>query len=271
MLLVQFVENGDLNLCGAIVQDSIKHAASSRHFWPYRSQHPGKPLRAPGGLEARERPGSETPYFVAPGVEQMAAEEKPQRGLFLRQAGLQIPWRHFGQLAFDDIVGIVRKQRDLIGAALGLLGRFNGVAHRSKQGGPVLFDLIEGSGTNKRFDAATIDTVPVDPAAEVKQAGVRPAFLTGTDDLLYRALARALDGPQTVAHGARRLAAGRMLIGHRLKSVSRRVDIRWEDLHAVGKGILPEDLDLVGIVHIGRQGGRQKLGWMMGLEPGCLV
>src|SRR5690606_27101425 len=104
MLLVQFVENGDLNLCRAIVQDGIKHAASSCHFWPYGSQHPGKPLRAPGGLETRERPGSKTPYFVAPGVEQMAAEEKPQCGLFLRQAGLQIPWRHFGQLAFDDIV-----------------------------------------------------------------------------------------------------------------------------------------------------------------------
>src|SRR5690554_4245743 len=187
MLLVQFVENCDLNLCRAIVQDGIKHAASSRHFWPYRSQHPGKPLRAAGGLQARERPGCETTYFVAPGVEQMAAEEKAQCGLLLRQAGLQIPWRHFGQFAFDDIVGIVRKQRDLIRAALGLLGRFNGVAHRSKQGGPVLFDLIEGSGTYKRFDAAAIDAVPVDPTAEVEQTGVRPAFLTGTDDLFDRA------------------------------------------------------------------------------------
>src|SRR5690606_22987946 len=134
--------------------------------------------------------------------------------------------------------------------------RLDGIAHGRKQRRPVLFYRVKGAGAYQGLDAAAIDRMPIHSTAEIEQAGVWAVFVPDADDLLDRSLSRALDGAQAVTHRAGRLALGGIGVGYRLETVGRGIDVGRQNLDAVGQRVFPEYLYLVGIVHVGRQGGK---------------
>src|SRR3546814_5382140 len=91
MLLIEFVENRHLDLCRAIVEQRIKHLAATRHFYAHRGEHAREPLQSARRFEPGQRLGRKATHLVAPRIEQMTAEKKPQCEFFLRQVALQVP------------------------------------------------------------------------------------------------------------------------------------------------------------------------------------
>ncbi len=271
MLFVELVEDRDLDLRGAVVQHREHHLAAAGHHDAHAGQHPAHPLQVALRLDPRQLHRHDLAHFVAPGVEQVAAVVVAQRRFFLGQLLVQVPRRDLGQFAGHHVAAVVAEQRGLVGAARGLLGRFHGGRHRGQHGGAIGFDGVERAGLDQGLDGATVDRVLADAAAEVEQVLERTAFLARAQDVLDRALPRALDRPQAVAHGARRLALFGVLVSHGLEAVAREIDVGRQHLDAVVLGVAAEDLHLVRVVHVGGHGGGQELGRVVGLEPGGLV
>src|SRR5690606_4325048 len=107
--------------------------------------------------------------------------------------------------------------------------------------------------------------------AEVKQAGKRTTLLASVHNSFNGGLTSAFHGAQAVTHGARRQAFFGIAVLDWLKAVVGRIDIRWQDFYTVGQRVFPENLYLVGIVHIGQQGRSQELGRMVSLQPGGVI
>src|SRR5690606_32246323 len=147
----------------------IQHLPATRHARPDSRQYTGKPLQAARGLQPRKRCWCETPHFVAPCIEQVTAEVKAQRRFLLAQTRLEVPWRHLGQFQLHDIARVVGKERNLIGAALELLGCLNRIAHRCEQCCTVLGNGIKGAGADQRLDGPAIDGGTVHPLTEVER------------------------------------------------------------------------------------------------------
>ena len=200
----------------------------------------------------------------------MATEKVTQRNLLLGQAGAQIPWLDLAEFHGHHIMAVITKKRNLVGTAFCLIGRLQGGAQRGQERCSVGLDGVKRSRTNECFNAPTIDCLPIDAATKVKQAGERSTRLPYPHDFLDSALPCPLDRPHAITDGAWWSWVGRIAVRHGLKSVARCVDVGGQHLNAIGQAITPKCLHLVGVIHVGRQGGRQELGWVMRLEPSRL-
>ncbi|MCY1532521.1 hypothetical protein D9M68_678020 [compost metagenome] len=110
MLLVEFVENRDFHLRGAVVEHGENHLAPARHHDAHAGQHAAHPLQIALRLHPRQLHRHDAAHFVAPGIEQVPAVVIAQRGLFFRELLVQVPGSDLGQFAGHHVAAVVAEE-----------------------------------------------------------------------------------------------------------------------------------------------------------------
>ena len=203
----------------------------------------------------------------------MAREVKAQCGLFLREALFHTPGNGGHQVRLLRARAVVVfaahvKQAGLVDVGTCRCRKVKGAVNRRHHGGAVEFKRVKGTGFDERLQAALVHAAAFHAAAKVKQAGKgpglgrgAPAFARG-DDGLNRLLARAFDGAQAVAD---------LAVRDGLETVEAPVDVGRLKVDVELAGVFKQDLELVGVVHLHRHIGAEKLGRVMHLDPGRVV
>ena len=163
------------------------------------------------------------------------------------------------------------KQAALVGIGHGGRTKVKRPLHRGQQRCPVELNRIKRTGFDQGLHRALVDLAAVYPHAKIKQTLERPhrvarrpsaAPLARRHNRLDCLLACALDGAQTVAN---------LFVRDRLKAAHTPVHIRRLKGEAHLQGVFKQHFQLVGVVHLHRHVGAEKLGGVMHLEPAGVV
>ena len=83
VLVDQFAEHGDFDLRRTIVEHQDHPFAPLTHHGAGGGDNPRHPLQVSQGFEPRKRLGDDLAHFIAPGIEQVAAEVIAECDFFL--------------------------------------------------------------------------------------------------------------------------------------------------------------------------------------------
>src|SRR5206468_474942 len=92
------------------------------------------------------------------------------------------------------------EQPALVGVRRLRVGPVEGEADAGQRARAIGMQFVEGAGLDQRLDDALVDALAIHARAEVEQAAERAAFLARRHDGLDRALPRALDRTEPIAH-----------------------------------------------------------------------
>ena len=215
-------------------------------------------------------------HFQLHFVKQMARKVKPKCRFFMGKTLFDPPRHLLHQIGFLgtgplSIFAHHVKQPTLVGVGLGCRSKVKRTVYALQQGGAVELQAVHSAGFNKGFYGAFVQPRAVYPHAKVKQAG------EGTSSVTLRASAPALarghnglngllactfDGAQAIAN---------LGVRHRLKAVLSPIDVGRLKAHAHLQGVFKQDLELIGVVHLHRHVGAEKLSRVMHLQPSRVI
>ena len=209
----------------------------------------------------------ETPHLQRHFVEQVARQIEADRGLLQREAFLDAPRNgvhQVGLLRTRTMVVLATQveQPALVGIRLGRVGEVESAVHRGDQRGSVELQRVERAGLDQGFQTTLVQPGAVHPHTEVEQAGKGAALLARRHDGLDGLLPGSLDRTESVADHLSR---------HRFEAVDAAIHVGRLERHAHLARVLEQHAQLVGVVHLHRHVGAEKLGREVDLEPGRVV
>ena len=200
-------------------------------------------------------------------IEQVARQKEAQGYFFFAQALLHAPRGDGHRIGLTGArsqclrVSAV-KQAALMGMRLHAGGKIKGAVDAGHQAGTVQIQVVESARLDQGLHAALVDTGAVDAHTKIKQTGEVSSRLPRRHDGLDGLLAGATHRPQAITdHG----------VGDRLKPVPTAVDVRWLKGQSHFDGVFKQHFELVGVVHLHRHVGAEKLHRVVHLEPGRVI
>ena len=141
-------------------------------------------------------------------------------------------------------------------------GKVKGAVNAGHQTGAVQIEVVKCARFDQCLHAALVHTGAVDAHTKVKQTAEVATSVACGHDGLDGLLAGAAHRPQAITdHG----------VGDRLKTMTTAVDVRRLKGQTHLDGVFKKYLELVGVVHLHRHVGAEKLHRVVHLEPGRVV
>ena len=204
-------------------------------------------------------------HFELDFFKKMTRQEKSDGSFFVRQARLHAPGHGFDQRRLLRAGGVRVahvKKAALVGIGLGGGRELKRPVHRSQQFGAVQVQVVKSAGLDESLHSALVELGLVHAHAKVIQRSKQSALFARGDHGRNGLLACALDGAQAVTDA---------LVGDGLEAVVAAVHVRRLKADAHLDGVTEQDLELIGVVHLHRHVGAEKLRRVMHLEPGRVV
>src|SRR5450631_2721396 len=252
------VEDGDLALILAVVEDDESHLAAPRGLRAQLRDDSGNANERRRWTQHAERLLHQPLQLRRVSMVRMPRQVEAEARLLLHQSLGLGPFarRNQRRAGRASVASVLAEQQYLRRGAVCVLGAIERRADRGQQARAPRLDAVERAGADQRLDRAPVDETLVDAAAEVEQIDER-TLLAGGDDRFRRGPPGALDAAESVADAT---------LVDRLETVARCVDVRRQHFEADRRRVDVELAHLVGIVHHQRKVRRHERRGMMRLE-----